>query len=532
MNVEKPEFSYLTCDYYFIQLPTSFRYRRSEQEQRRGGRFSGGRGRDFRRDTSNDISDTTIYQDHGESVAASLESVSLTSSRPEQVLEQSSFPPLSDPSDVPDLRPGSTTDPPDNRGSSVSRYALALNQNSRTTALREESFPPLPGISNRVQPGPNHAPHQGLQSLARNTLAARLQQRSKGTVKVIHPRSRQPDPPFPSLHSRDNGSIPGLGPALGPPNSAWSNSTSTSTGTSTGSSSNKLKQSTPVPNINQAGPSINPSASVSPSIPNGVQVPPAVPDDVRNANKSLVERIRAGLGNDEERYTLFKGISAEYRQGDIGTLEYLSYVEQFGLSNLVPELARLLPDPQKQKELTEAYYANLRLKNLRESSANGSGNSGIGSSGNGSKNSRKGKGKDTMTDNFLETVRKLQADQRSAQEEEKVEVLSKDGYRASTKGKMVNSQQAGESSNTSNAGDDGAGTKQRAKKTPKFLRVRLGDGSAAALLDMGRSGADISPNRPERETGTNNARVPEGSVPVKGVWKNGGGQRLAKDLFK
>jgi E3 ubiquitin-protein ligase ZNF598 len=428
---------------------------------------------------------------------------------------------------VPDLRPGSTTDPPDNRGSSVSRYAHALNHNSRTNALREESFPPLPGVSNISQPGPNHASHQGLQSLARNTLAARLQQRSKGTVKVIHPRSRQPDPPFPSLHIRDNGSIPGLFPAPGPSNSAWSNSTSTSTGTSTGSSSNKVKQSTPVPNLNQAGPSKNPSASVNPSIPNGVPVPPAPPDDVRNANKSLVERIRFGLGYDEERYTLFKGISAEYRQGDIGTVEYLSYVEQFGLSNLVPELARLLPDPRKQKELTEAYYGNLRLKNLRESSANGSESSVNRNGGNSSNNSKKGKGKDAKTDNFLETVRKLQADQRSAQEEEKVEVLSKDGYRASTKGKAVNSQHLGESSNTSNAGDGGNGAKQRAKKTSKFLRVRLGDGSA--LFDMGRSGADTNP---DMETGTNNGRVPEGGVPVRGVWKNGGGQRLAKDLFK
>ncbi|KAJ4782684.1 zinc ion binding/nucleic acid binding protein [Rhynchospora pubera] len=508
-----------------LQIPTSFRYRRSEQEQRRGGRFSGGRGRNFRRDTSNDIE--TSYRDHGDSVAASLESVSLTSSRPEQVLEQSSFPPLSDPSDVPDLRPGSTTDPPDNWDSSASRYALALNQNSRSTnSLREESFPPLPGVSNRGQPGTNHAPQQGLQSLARNTLAARLQQRSKGTIKVIHPRSRQPDPPFPSLHVRDSGSIPGLNPA---PNSAWSNSTSTSAGTSTGSSSNKFKQSTPVSNLNQAGPSVNSSASVSPSIPNGAPVPPPVPVDVRNANKSLVERIRAGLGNDEERYTLFKGISAEYRQGDIGMLEYLSYVEQFGLSHLVPELARLLPDLQKQKELTEAYYANLRLKNMRESSTNGAGNSGTGNGGSSSKSSKKGKGKDAAADNFLETVRKLQADQRSAQEEEKVEVLSKDGYRASTKGKTVISQHPGESSNTSDAVEDKNGTKQRSKKSSKFLRVRLGDGSAAALLDVGRTSADTSP---ERGAGTNNVRGSEGSMPVRGVWKNGGGQRLAKDLFK
>ena len=44
----------------------------------------------------------------------------------------------------------------------------------------------------------------------------------------------------------------------------------------------------------------------------------------------------------------------------------LSYVEQFGLSHLVLELARLCPDAQKQKELIDAFHANFRGKNLQE----------------------------------------------------------------------------------------------------------------------------------------------------------------------
>ncbi|KAJ3694055.1 hypothetical protein LUZ60_009535 [Juncus effusus] len=501
-----------------LQIPTSFRYRRSEQEQRaRGGR--GRNSNNFFRDTSSSDQDSSLDPVHDAPINSLANSISSTS-----LSEHSSFPPLYDSS-----RTGSTTDQSD----SAARYALALNQNSRgATALIESSFPPLPGAAPVRNPGTSAIPQQGLQSLARHHAWQR--RRPVGTVKVVKPRlteNRVVPPSFPSLQSQNINN-------------------NTGAGTSTGSSSSmaKVKQPTISNNMNQAGPS-----SSNPKVPNGVPVPipvPVVPplpvpvqENVKNANKSLVERIRAGLNNDEERFDLFKSISAEYRKGDMGTLEYLSCVEQFQLSHLVPELASLLPDKQKQRELTEAYYTNLRFKNLTESSKNGNnGSSSKNASGssNNSKGSKKGKGKDTKADEFLDTVRKLQSNQRS-NEEERTEVLSKDGYRASSnKGKSVISL-SGESSNNNNninitskthenenklgEGGTSGGAKQKNKKTSKFLRARLGDGSVAALFDPNRK--DPSPEKDEKGTGTSG-----NNGTVRGVWRNGGGQKLAKDLFK
>jgi hypothetical protein len=247
-----------------------------------------------------------------------------------------------------------------------------------------------------------------------------------------------------------------------------------------------------------------------------------VAEDVRAANKSLVERMRSALGMDEDRYSAFKEIAGEYRQGIIDTSEYLSYVEQFGLSHLVPEMARLLPDPQKQRELADAYYTNTRFKSLQEN--------GGGTSSQEGNRKKKGKGKAPVTessaandvkgalaDNILDTVRRLQSNHQA--QEGEAEVLSKDGYRPS-KGVQP---AAGPSSNldsSSGAKDNtgkGGGNKQP-KKTSKFLRARLGDNSLATL-DLNRPSA--SPERPERES-----QGPETGLPVRGAWKNGGGQKL------
>jgi hypothetical protein len=134
-------------------------------------------------------------------------------------------------------------------------------------------------------------------------------------------------------------------------------------------------------------------------------------NEMRAANNFLVERVQTALGMDRDRYVMFKEISGEYLEGVINASSYLSYVEQFGLSHLVPEMARLLPDPHKQKELADAYYANLRLTSLQ------------GNGGGGTVSSRKNKGKGKLSDaagnataalnslledKFLSTANKLQ----------------------------------------------------------------------------------------------------------------------------
>ncbi|KAL0459820.1 UNVERIFIED_CONTAM: hypothetical protein Slati_0609200 [Sesamum latifolium] len=161
-------------------------------------------------------------------------------------------------------------------------------------------------------------------------------------------------------------------------------------------------------------------------------------DDVHTANKSLVRKMRAALGFDEDKFTAFKDISGEYRQGSMDAETYLAYVEQFGLSHLVPDMARLLPNAQKQKELIEAYNVNMAYNASRENGWSNGTKDGHGSS-------KKGKGKsvdagkgesvdagnstvrNNIADNVMSTVKKLQSSFRASEEE--VEVLSKDGYR-------------------------------------------------------------------------------------------------------
>ncbi|RZC88223.1 hypothetical protein C5167_016024 [Papaver somniferum] len=234
-------------------------------------------------------------------------------------------------------------------------------------------------------------------------------------------------------------------------------------------------------------------------------------EDLQMANKTLVERIRSALDNDEERYSAFKEMSGEFRQGVIGTREYLSYVQQFGLTHLVLELARLCPDTQKQRELIENY--NAIVLQSRASSNN---------------SSNKGKGKkklaeepdNSLANNVISSVRKLHANYKPSEED--VEVLSKDGYRSS-KGKSVAEEILGSSSanpkphdysggsvSKNSAAGKGGSSKEKKKKIPKFQRVRLGE---AASLDL----------NPEPEEDTPDSLD---GVAVRGAWRNGGGQKL------
>lgn len=608
-----------------LQIPTSFRFRRNEQEQRRG------RGRGFHPDRSGDhlsmaiqaslqtaMADSRSHDssssarpvtEHGETsqgdtFAGSLESLSINSgpeprsrspvthsqgSQTTPILEESSFPPLAD-RELPETS---------------SRYAQALSQSSGGAArLGEESFPPLPGASKSSKPKTRH----GLESLAKNTLAARLHQRSRVSEAPNSARSRSSDyiegvssarsqirttlthgpapqssnsqPWMATKPTRENEFVSPLSA-----NPAW-NSNSTN---------KMMRHSASAPSLigggfsNQATSSMVSAMSGSQMLSN--QSLPNV-EDVQTANKTLVERIRAGLGMDEDKYAAFRAISAEYRQGLINTWEYLSYVEQFGLSHLVLELASLCPDARKQKELTDAYKANLRSQSLQKDS---------GSSASSSKNSnlsKKGKGKgkcvdragststkDALADDVLSTVRKLQSSPQPLEEEmegkgkgvdragstsakyaladnilsavrklqssqkpqeEELEVLSKDGYRVA-KGKQQsrsgeacsdldsadmklahltgNSESIANCATSNQKSGDRGSSKQR-RKTSKFHRIRMGDGSAAALLDLDRSNA--SPERSEGES----THKPSDGIPVRGVWRNGGGQRLLANSQK
>ncbi|KAL0459821.1 UNVERIFIED_CONTAM: hypothetical protein Slati_0609300 [Sesamum latifolium] len=68
--------------------------------------------------------------------------------------------------------------------------------------------------------------------------------------------------------------------------------------------------------------------------------------------------------------------------------------------------------------------------------------------------------------------------------------------------------------------------KVKAKKTSKFHRVRLGDGSVEALLHQKNTDPDPDPGPNLKESSSIGPNSPSESLPARGVWRNGGGQKL------
>ncbi|KAK4559485.1 hypothetical protein RGQ29_008637 [Quercus rubra] len=541
-----------------LQIPTSFRYRSSEQDRRRA------RGRTLR----------TFWRDSSEdqlsmAIEASLETTNAdrTSHDPSSSSNAQVAPDPGDASDIdPIIQPFESLATTDSESSS--RYLQALGQGSRNAPLVGSSFPPLPMAPNSSQ----QKPKQDSEGLPSNNMAAHL--RRQRNVTVLNSVQGWPaatrGPVVPASTSTQLRPATNSGPLI----SRSSGQTNTSTGNglakstyaslaqprsthaqlSAGSSrdlgnTSRISHSTSAPDLVERG-SVEPSISDFPPVsatqihklPTSSQALPNV-EDVQAANRSLVEKMRAALEFDEDRYAAFKDISGQYRQGLIDTGRYLYYVQQFGLSHLVVDLARLCPDPQKQKELVDTYNASLR-SNGPQGNGWGRGSAHLKDS----KGSKKGKGKsvvaedsnskDKLANSILSTVKQLQSSYKPLEQE--AEMLSKDGYRAS-KGKSQesvfeqhvelstgsqplmklrgqNDSPSAVSVSNQNIGDGGGGSKQR-KKSSKFLRARLGDGSVASLLDLKNKDPDSDPEAVDVQNLT-------GGLPVRGVWRNGGGQKL------
>jgi hypothetical protein len=89
--------------------------------------------------------------------------------------------------------------------------------------------------------------------------------------------------------------------------------------------------------------------------------PPAVDQSqeaIKAANRQLVEKIRAGLGGNQILFTEFKQRSAQWQAGTMSTGQYYRYIVGVGLEEIVPQLARTCPDPQKSKELQSLHTAS------------------------------------------------------------------------------------------------------------------------------------------------------------------------------
>ncbi|ESW35216.1 hypothetical protein PHAVU_001G216400 [Phaseolus vulgaris] len=539
-----------------LQIPTSFRYRHgNEHEQRRG------RNRSFRRDfTENQLS---------MAIEASLQTANTEQTFRDQSASGSGRVAVDDDNgDIDSLiLPFESLDAAGSEASS--RYLQALGHSSRSGPLEDSSFPPLPITSNNGQQGSKHE----LEGSSSNSMAARLRRRNNKTVTVINSGNAWPAASRGLVQPSSNSSqfrlssnnVPGLSRNSGQTKKTVINSgllpstyagsiqstQRTAHGQLPGGSSRdtrdnvRIVHSASAPNLMENN---SVEASISDFPPVSAAQASKLPasshsslnvENVQSANKSLVEKIRGALDFDEGRYSMFKDISAKYRQGTIDTGTYLDYVQKFGLSHLVLELARLCPDIEKQTELVEAYSATLQRdalleNNLVQSSASTHRkDSNVNKKGKGkSIDSRGSNSTEKLADNFLSTVHQLQANYKSS--EEKAEVLSRGDYR-SDRGKLKIDQRIDTNSGsqpavklsgkteTSNGSlstqireDGGGGNKQR-KKGSKFLRVRLGDGPASAL-DQSDPGTTDGSEVNKDGSG--------GGLPVRGVWRNGGGQKL------
>ncbi|KAK1437206.1 hypothetical protein QVD17_02994 [Tagetes erecta] len=487
-----------------LQLPTSFTYRRHNEQDNRHGRRN-----IFRRDIS--ISESELSR----AIEASLETSSSSSRFPEPSssngLEHANNENDIDPLIQPFESLATDSDPP-------SRYLMAVSHRPRNTPLEESAFPPLSSGPTTNAQKPTGPP--------KNTMAENLRRKKQGKVNVLNTSHAWPaatsfnnNQPSSSSASRTVNTTsaasllvsgqrkPTTNPVLAPPT--------------------RISHSTSAPNLIDAG-------SVSDFPPVSTlrtrKEPETGPstksvEEVYAANKSMVEKIRAGLGNDQEKYSDFKEVSAQYRQGVIDAETYLVYVEQFGLSHLVLDLARLLPDPNKEKELIAIYNANQTMTVKKGNDRKNKGKSVVNNNNSTNK----------LADSILSTVRELQSNYRLPDEE--VETLSKDGYRTASKGKskvevddrtspggllVINPPKNEQGEGGGGSGDVEGKSKQR-KKTSKFLRARLGNGS---LFDLTNSDGGSDAMVADGGSSGNKDQESNDGVPVRGVWRNGGGHRL------
>ncbi|CAK9187578.1 unnamed protein product [Ilex paraguariensis] len=223
-------------------------------------------------------------------------------------------------------------------------------------------------------------------------------------------------------------------------------------------------------------------------------------DDLSSANKSMVERIHIALEFDEDKYQALKFISSEFYEGATDTAEYLTYVQQFGLTHLVPEMAILFPDASKHKELADTYNARSGMSPSNERHC-----------------SRKiRRGMRQMQDTKEDRGDAL-SNGRHCAFKKKSNITVDEGCSEScfsVRSLNLPSQSTGRGSNQSSS----AGKAQK-KKTSKFPEARWGDGSLAKFSDIKRSDSG--------ETSNFDAHT-SGGLPVYGVWGNGGGRRLVE----
>ncbi|XP_065852511.1 uncharacterized protein [Euphorbia lathyris] len=524
-----------------LQIPISFRYPQPSEQDRRGRRHRTG-------SNSADFQLSMAIQDSLETSntlrSCNVPSTGQTSS------SVNPYEPLA----------GIDSEP-------ASRSFRMSGQNSTTTStvLEESSFPPLPAAPSSSKRGLKKAAGR----LSANTMAARL--RNNNSVKVLS-SSRASS----AASSRNTSSVsiscpskPVLGSGISSSSSSASSSAikpgnSNEYSLSSRASSIRLRPSAAnnlVLPLNLASSSRIQSStnrvghsSSALNLESSETVDRSISDsrldkttkssqqlltveNIGSANKALVEKVRAALDFEDDKFAAFKLISVEYRQDQIGTGEYLAYVHQFGLEHLVLELAILCPDAQKRRELVEIYNTRNKCNGSSLRISNG----GLDST----KSSKKGKEKcecnhsseNAPAESLNRKVMNLQLNHKSSVNEMKVS--DSDSHRSAVKGKskVVLAEEEADrfQSLELRNGDDAqsttlkksvlpgvSGNKPR-KKVPKFVRNRIGDTSATALSESSNADADAGSD----EKGKSHwKKDPPEVMPIHGVWRNGGGRRL------
>jgi hypothetical protein len=275
--------------------------------------------------------------------------------------------------------------------SEPSRYLGAVS-GAGPSALHDEAFPPLPGVSKSARRKAKLKSNQGSASMAdlfgrnvfgRNGGGGGRGGSTRAGIRVLnavdHRSSVDPAQPL-RLHSR------GSEPALPYPSSSssWS-SVSSSRSQDFGAnisvrnndavaglvrpvSSGNMTEPWQAPSVEKTGGEtanmrngfrLREGGSVENGESSSHQLANLSVEDIRAANKALVERIRAGLAGNTEHFADFKNVSALFRKGEMSSKDYYVHIARLGLSYVVPELARLCPDPRKGKELMDAHAAEL-----------------------------------------------------------------------------------------------------------------------------------------------------------------------------
>jgi hypothetical protein len=607
-----------------------FEFRRPGQASGEGGRSGGNNGRQgygrgrgrrgnvqFEPDSLDAAVQASVEQAilddavrESAAMAASSESAAVVSNGGDTREAQNSFAALSE----------SETDLADGDAPPPSRYASAVSGTGPST-LVHSAFPPLPGGSSTGGSGKGkHKPknQKGPASMAALLGGGGGGGRGSGIRILNTAGSRPPSAGSSSRPSSANGDTRGGGWASSIPRPS-STSSEARPGGWTSVSPNRRPQvaasfSNPeesFPPVTAAGPpSVNgrgatdgsngsTRAKDTPASGNrvgGVDVVQKLSmEELRAANKALIESVKTGLRGNEQAFADFKDVSARYNRGEMNTLDYYRRIIRLGLSSVVPELGRLCPDPVKGKELIDAHAAQLAREQAFPPVAPSS--SSVSQLAKTSSGAGKGKG---ALEGSTQSSRVSSSGSSRQPPDEEVEVLSKDGYRTGkgksrlddgnsstlevTEGRPTSrkpqvlvkatggllepssdsAHQPGvsgqakvwtcESCTLENQGDsaecvacgrdgpewavasrsgkgtDSAGNDKRKKKLSKFQRVRLGDGSAAALLD-----SVANPNPWGVISDVESPAVPTTEVRGgfgRGAWANGGGNRLVAGTRK